>query len=61
MTGIVAWGGLGWVTVVGAWHEHVMIDGVTGDNGVQVGSGRRAHGSAELQAKERLGLRFSRT
>ena len=43
---------------MGGCHEHVMIDGVTGDNGV--GSERRGQGSAELQAKERLGLRFSR-
>ena len=35
-----------------------MIDSVTGNNGV--GSGRREQGSAEMQAKERLGLRFSR-
>ena len=35
-----------------------MIDRVMGDNGV--GSGRREQGSAEMQAKERLGLHFSR-
>ena len=44
---------------MGGWHEHIMIDRVTGDNGV--GSGRQGHVSAELQAKERLGLRFSRS
>ena len=52
-------GQVGWVTVVGGWHENVMIDGVTRDNGV--GSGRREQGSVELEAKGRLGLRFSRS
>ena len=34
---------------MGGWHENVMIDGVTGDNGD--GSGRRGQGAAELEAK----------
>ena len=47
MMGMVTQGGLGGVTVVGGWHENVMIDGVMGENG----SGRRGQGAAELEAK----------
>ena len=51
--------GLGEVAVMGGWHEHVMIGWVTGEN--VVGSRRWGQGSAELQAKKRLGLCFSRS
>ena len=49
---MVAWGGLGGVTVVGGWHKNVMIDRVTGDNGD--GSGRQGQVAAELEAKDRF-------
>ena len=59
MLEIVARGRLGWGHDRG-WLARARNDSqATGDNGV--GSWRRGQGSAGLQAKERLGLRFSRS